>query len=146
MTFEQNILIYNGPPSWWIKIADFGMSEYGIEEPGDQTQTATYGYMAPEILGYFALIDIDKTVFDHPSAADIWAAGCIVYRLTTGVVPFLPGPSLRSFCWEGGSFPLQLPGLSELGYQFVRDLLVARPSGRLTVSAALDHVWIWGGK
>lgn len=112
---------------------------------GDLTQTATYRNIAPELLHHLRWPNYDEDWFNNQKAADIWAVGGIVYRLTTGIVPFLPGPSLQKFC-EGGPFPPQLPGLSELGYQFVRELLVARPSERLTASAALDHVWIKGGK
>lgn len=100
--------------------------------------------MAPEILNYIPGFTMGR--LSYTNAVDIWALGCIIYRLVAGVVPFPLGPSLGKFCEDESTFPLQPSALSELGYNLVRQLLVADPSQRLTVRQALDHEWTQIGK
>jgi serine/threonine protein kinase len=95
--------------------------------------------MAPEILGYVPNADVESA--GYTTAVDIWALGCIVYRLAKGAVLFPPGPSLDRFC-RNESFSSQGLALSELGVKFIRDLVVAYPSQRLTAQQALDHAWM----
>ncbi|RFU30292.1 hypothetical protein B7463_g6070, partial [Scytalidium lignicola] len=136
----KNVLVCQGPPRWWVKLADFGLSKRRTEETAYRTQTGTHAYMAPEILGYAPNVDAEGA--GYTNAVDIWALGCIVYRLVKGAVPFPPGLSLIRFCDNESTFPSQGLALSELGVKFIRDLVVAYPSQRLTAQQALDHAWI----
>jgi hypothetical protein len=95
--------------------------------------------MAPEILNYVPGINPKSS--EYTNAVDIWALGCMVCRLANGVVPFPPGPSLLNFCRDESKFPPQSSALSELGANFVRDLVVPYPSRRITAQQALDHDW-----
>ena len=95
--------------------------------------------MAPEILNYVPGVNPKSS--EYTNAVDIWALGCMVYRLVNGVVPFPPGPSLLNFCGDESKFPSQGSGLSEGGANFVRDLVVPYPSRRITAQHALDHAW-----
>ncbi|PMD31453.1 kinase-like protein [Hyaloscypha variabilis F] len=139
----KNILVCQGPPHWWVKLAGFGLSKRRAEGTAYRTQTGTLAYMAPEILGYVPGINPGTT--EYTNAVDIWALGCIVYRLSSGVVPFPLGPSLAMFCGDESKFPSEALALSELGSIFIRDLLVPYPSHRLSAQSALDHAWIRAG-
>jgi serine/threonine protein kinase len=131
--------VCQGPPRWWVKLADFGLSKHRTEETAYRTQTGTQAYMAPEILNYVPGVNPKSS--EYTNAVDIWALGCMVYRLVNGVVPFPPGPSLLNFCGDESKFPSQGSALSELGAKFVRDLVVPYPSRRITAQQALDHAW-----
>jgi len=100
--------------------------------------------MAPEILNYIPGINSETS--EYTNAVDIWALGCLVYRLASGVVPFPPGLSLVAFCRDESTFPSKGLALSELGSTFVRNLLVPQPSRRLAAQDALDHAWLRAGK
>jgi serine/threonine protein kinase len=95
--------------------------------------------MAPEILNYVA--DVDPENLKYTNAVDMWALGCIVYRLACGVVPFLPGLSLVRFCENESAFPLGPIPFSDYAKKFVKDLVVSSPAQRLTAQEALDHPW-----
>jgi serine/threonine protein kinase len=58
--------------------------------------------MAPEVLNF---LNPSKPGSDYTDAVDIWSAGCIVYRLITGVVPFPEITSLMKYCEDKSSFP-----------------------------------------
>jgi serine/threonine protein kinase len=126
--------VCQGPPRWWVKLADFGLSKHRTEETAYRTQTGTQAYMAPEILNYVPGVNPKSS--EYTNAVDIWALGCMVYRLVNGVVPFPPGPSLLNFCWDESKFPSQGSALNELGAKFVRDLVVPYPSRRITAQQA----------
>lgn len=82
-----------------MKLADFGLSKRRTEDTALRTQTGTQAYMAPEILNYI------PGHSEYTYAVDIWALGCIIYRLISGVVPFPPGLSLTNFCGDEERFP-----------------------------------------
>lgn len=100
--------------------------------------------MAPEILRY--IVNATTKAEGYTNAVDIWALGCIIYRLVKGTVPFPPGLSLVNFCGDETKFPSHGLEFSELGIRFIRDLLRAYPSTRLTAQEALDHDWITTGR
>ncbi|KAG4434684.1 hypothetical protein IFR05_009830 [Cadophora sp. M221] len=118
----KNVLVCRGPPHWWVKLADFGLSKRRTEDTALRTQTGTQAYMAPEILNYIS--------------------GHSEYTLISGVVPFPPGLSLANFCGDEKRFPSKAFEMSDTGTEFVRRLIVAHPTKRLTAGEALDHAWI----
>lgn len=120
------------------------MSKRKTEETDFKTRSGTHGYMAPELLNY--LTDVNLEGSKYTNAIDIWALGCIVFRLAKGTVPFPPGPSLGKFSENESAFPSQSSTLCKFGYKFVRDLLMAHPSQRLTAQHALNHPWLSSGK
>ncbi|PVH77904.1 kinase-like protein [Cadophora sp. DSE1049] len=140
LTIIRNVLVCRGSPEWWVKLADFGLSKRRTEDTAFRTQTGTQAYMAPEILNYI------PGHSEYTYAVDIWALGCILYRLTTGTVPFPPGLSLTSFCVDESKFPQKALHISDSGKEFIRKLIVAHPSKRLTSEEALDHEWTKPGK
>jgi serine/threonine protein kinase len=100
--------------------------------------------MAPEILNYIP--EVDPETSEYTNAVDMWALGCIVYRLVCGVVPFPPGPSLVKFCVNESEFPPKVEELTGLAQTFVKGLIVPYPSRRLTAQQALEHPWTRSGK
>jgi serine/threonine protein kinase len=141
----QNVLVVNGPPEWWVKLADFGLSKKLTETTAYHTKSGTQSYTAPEILNY---LDTDAPSAEYTNAVDLWAVGCITYRLVTGVVPFPPGRSLVKYCDDKSLFPFDPlfdSGIKSSGSKFIRELLVTHPKERLSASQALSHAWIISG-
>jgi serine/threonine protein kinase len=98
--------------------------------------------MAPEILNY---LDASAASSEYTNAVDLWAVGCIVYRLITGVIPFPPGTSLVKYCQDKSSFPYDAlfdSGIKSDGSKFIRQLLATDPKVRPSASQALQHQWI----
>lgn len=139
----QNILVCHGFPHWWIKLADFGLSQHRTEEKTHRTSIETYTYVAPEVQNY--INGTDPEISEYKSAIDIWALGCIIYRLACGVVLFPPGPKLAEFCRDPYSLIFEDLPMSRLGIFFVGDLVVPHPSHRLTATQARNHRWIKAG-
>ncbi len=101
--------------------------------------------MAPEILDFLNPCELGSNYTD---AVDIWSAGCIVYRLITGVVPFPRSTLLMKYCEDQSLFPYDAlfdSGIKSKGSKFLRQLLVAKPSARPSATQALDHDWILSG-
>lgn len=140
----QNVLVCRTGPQWWVKLADFGLSKRRTEETAYRTQIGTESYMAPEILDYVPREGLHKSAYT--TAVDLWALGCIVYRLGSGVVPFPPGPSLYKFCENPSGFLYQSLQLDRSGIEFIRSLLAPNPGHRPNAQQALDHPWMQIGK
>ncbi|KAG4433508.1 hypothetical protein IFR05_011017 [Cadophora sp. M221] len=141
----QNVLVVNGPPSWWIKLADFGLSKRLTDTTAFYTKSGTQSYMAPEILNYLNGQDSSD---QYTNSVDIWALGCIVYRLITGTVPFPLGKSLIKYCEDKSLFPYDAlfdSGIKSECSKFLRQLLTAQPTDRPAASQALQHPWILTG-
>ncbi|KAH9216174.1 kinase-like domain-containing protein [Leptodontidium sp. 2 PMI_412] len=136
----KKVLVCRASPNWWVKLADFGLSKRRTEDTAFRTQTGTQAYMALEILNYI------PGHSEYTYAVDIWALGCIMYRLITGTVPFPPGLSLTSFCGDESRFPSKALCMSDSGKGFIRKVIVAHPSRRLTSGEALEHEWTKLGK
>lgn len=62
----QNILVVHGPPEWWVKLADFGLSKRLTELTAYRTKGGTLSYMAPEILDY-----LDMPSEEYTNAVDL---------------------------------------------------------------------------
>lgn len=128
-----------------MKLADFGLSKRLTNTAGYNTLTGTQAYMAPEIRYFLNSYEPESYYTD---AVDIWSAGCIVYRLITGVVPFPQSISLMKYCEDKSLFPYDAlfdSGIKSEGSRFLRQLLVAEPRARPSASQALNHSWILSG-
>jgi serine/threonine protein kinase len=139
----QNVLVVHGSPDWWVKLADFGLSKRLTETTAYRTKSGTLSYMAPEILEY-----LDTPRGEYTNAVDLWAVGCITYRLVTGVVPFPPGKSLVKYCEDKSLFPYDAlldNGIKSLCSKFIKELLETSSKRRPSASQALHHAWIISG-
>jgi serine/threonine protein kinase len=101
--------------------------------------------MAPEVR---LVLDVQDSSSEYTNAVDIWATGCIVYRLVAGHVPFPQIKSLVKYCEDESLFLYDDPfgsGTEKDGSTFLRQLLISDPNGRPTASQALKHSWIISG-
>jgi serine/threonine protein kinase len=84
---------------------------------------------------------------EYTHMVDIWAAGCITYRLIAGSVPFTI-PALMKYCEDKSLFPYDAlfdASIRSTGSKFLRQLLVPNPDDRPSASQALEHEWILSG-
>jgi serine/threonine protein kinase len=126
-----------------IKIGDFGVSKRLSKDSNTVARTlvGSQGYMAPEVVSPG---DSDG----HTTSVDLWALGCIVYRMVTGGLPF---PNVHEVnCYRFGirAFPhheLELVNFSNAGLAFIESLVKADPEKRATAELALMSDWITSG-
>ena len=74
----ENLLLDEGDN---IKLADFGWSNFGIQDKPRETFAGTLLYLAPE------MVDISHK---HGVEVDVWAVGILIYEFLTGSPPFYP--------------------------------------------------------
>lgn len=144
----QNIFVIWGPPEWWIKIGDFGISKRNRDnETSWQTVVGTRDFMAPEVTQD---LDEDETDSDDDNpgytvAVDIWSLGCVLYWLLTRENPFPTRKQFVGYCRRRQGFPtsvLESHGISDVCTAFINALLMPLPSSRPTARAALEDPWI----
>jgi serine/threonine protein kinase len=122
------------------KIGDFGVSKRLSKDSSTVAQTivGSRGYMAPEA------DDSDG----YTTSVDLWALGCIVYRMVTGGLPFPTFYEVNCYRFGKRAFPrqeLELVNLSNAGLAFIESLLKPDPEKRTTAELALKSDWITSG-
>ena len=134
-----------------VKIADFGVSR--TLKPGKRCfdHCGTPAYIAPEI--------IQETRGYTGTSCDMWSAGCCLYAMVVGNVPFVgtTADDLYELILKGKydfSFPTvrhqnSLPKDKKAGDLFsynlkdlVSKLLTREPHLRITAEQALKHPWL----
>jgi serine/threonine protein kinase len=136
----QNVFVVQKQPQWWVKLGDFGLSKQRTDQTAFRTQAGTQQYMAPELFYYVP--DLDTETSEYTSAIDLWALGCIVYRVITGAVPFPSLLSLRNFCRDPLKVPLNIPPTMVNAGKFAEALLQPSPVMRPSASGALASTWL----
>lgn len=98
----------------------------------------TVGYHAPEI----ALCLEQEIRFTN--RADIWALGCIIYELATGIKAFPSPETLREFSYSKLDFPqdrFPFDGISaDFLFKLIQSMLICDPSKRLSASGVLQFL------
>lgn len=132
----QNILLTEPHPNGDIKLCDFGISRRITEGCEQRDICGTPDYVAPEILRYDPI----------SLATDMWSVGVLSYVLLSGYSPFGSENKQQTFCniTQG---PLEFPNdifgsVSRQAVDFVKQLIVREPSGRLTSRQARMHCWL----
>ncbi|KAH7109723.1 kinase-like domain-containing protein [Dactylonectria estremocensis] len=142
----QNVLIQQRPTpiepgSWWVKLADFGISKrLGAATSGASTVIGTEEYMAPELFDQDSLPDIN-----YP-AADMWALGVMTFCILTKSRLF----QSRRYVYQYETSPDRLFPRGSLddchvsldGQAFIRALTRPKPDERLDSNAAIRHAWV----
>ena len=138
-----NIFVVQKNPKWWVKIGDFGISKrIQNQDTSLRTFTGTHDYMAPEFFGYVDGIDDERSDYTH--AVDIWALGCVVYKIWTHRVPFPSHSNLRPlqrYCSGRDPFPgeaLISAGCTDVDIANIKALLKPEPHERPSAKAALE--------
>ncbi|KAI6758275.1 hypothetical protein HG530_010515 [Fusarium avenaceum] len=144
----QNILINrhpqgDNPGSWWVKLADFGISK----RLGTDTNATTYIpgtrlYMAPELM--------DQDSINPPRndylKADVWSLGITAFFILTKNIPFPNSSSIQGYGRNPAvSFPYGLLDhhqVSEAGQAFIREVTKPFPEERIGAEAARHLEWI----
>ena len=86
--------------------------------------------------------------YRYGPSADVWALGCIAYEMFHGITPYyVRGDSEEEAVERIQTQPLTFPEtsfahLSATCLDFLKGVLSAEPSDRLTVDAALAHPWL----
>jgi len=142
---SQNIFpILLGDRILRIKIGDFGVSKRLSRDSSTiaQTHTGSPSYMAPEVL-------FPSDSDGYTTAVDLWALGCVVYRMVTGGLPFPTSREVISYSLGKGAFPrqeLDLLSLSNAALTFIESVVKPTPENRATAELALKSDWITSGQ
>ena len=139
----ENVMI---SASGEVKIGDFGVSKKMRHSEKCYDQAGTPAYLAPELIspgGYSGF------------KADMWSAGCLLYAMIVGCVPFI-GASIDelhtrilnceyNYQRQAGSVQSKGNGAdrySEGVKDLITKLLTKDPAKRLSAEEALQHPWL----
>ncbi|RKL33071.1 hypothetical protein BFJ72_g10087 [Fusarium proliferatum] len=142
----QNILVYKvpqdlAPSSWWVKLADFGISKkLGAETTGTTLAPGTPLYMAPELLQY----DSRSILAENYFKADIWAIGITAFFILTKSVPFRSQLAILHYTGNLEDLATILVSfqVTENAQNFVAEILKPQPWERPDAERVKQHSWI----
>ncbi|XP_027886486.1 serine/threonine-protein kinase 36 isoform X2 [Xiphophorus couchianus] len=129
----QNILLGK---SGEVKLCDFGFARaMSVSTLVLTSIKGTPLYMSPEI--------VEEKPYDH--TADLWALGCILYELHTGVPPFYTN-SIFHLVQLIVKDPIKWPDtMSDSCMSFLKGLLTKDPQKRLSWPDLLHHSFVADG-
>eukprot|EP01055_Gregarina_sp_Pseudo9_P000358 Gregarina_sp_Pseudo_9__357@NODE_122_length_4124_cov_18_086659_g114_i0_p2_GENE_NODE_122_length_4124_cov_18_086659_g114_i0NODE_122_length_4124_cov_18_086659_g114_i0_p2_ORF_typecomplete_len539_score128_64Pkinase/PF00069_25/6_5e73Pkinase_Tyr/PF07714_17/1_5e48EFhand_7/PF13499_6/0_00038EFhand_7/PF13499_6/3_5e13EFhand_7/PF13499_6/2e14EFhand_8/PF13833_6/0_00043EFhand_8/PF13833_6/0_021EFhand_8/PF13833_6/8_2e05EFhand_8/PF13833_6/0_0023EFhand_8/PF13833_6/3_1e07EFhand_1/PF00036_32/0_00028EFhand_1/PF00036_32 len=130
----ENVLFQDASPSSPIKVIDFGLAEiFKKNDEFSHNAAGTVLYMAPEVFQRHLHLK-----------CDVWSAGCIMYLLLTGHLPF-HGKSVSEIKHKVQNceppFEKDCESVSEEGVDLLRKMLRKQPKQRLSAVEALQHPW-----
>lgn len=141
---SQNVLILHKGPSWWVKIADFGISKRVEEATELRTAIGTHHYVAPEIVGVYTADSTPSGDQAYSFSVDIWSAGAIAFRMLTSQHAFSDRWQLFNYVVHGTPFPSQCLAafsVSRACVDFIQQAMAASPKKRPTAAQGLAHAW-----
>eukprot|EP00029_Vermamoeba_vermiformis_P013141 TRINITY_DN8062_c0_g1_i1.p1 TRINITY_DN8062_c0_g1~~TRINITY_DN8062_c0_g1_i1.p1 ORF type:complete len:313 (+),score=47.17 TRINITY_DN8062_c0_g1_i1:50-940(+) len=132
----ENLLCSGDNPNI-IKVTDFGLAK-NFGEATMVTKCGTPDYVSPEVL--------TGTKIAYSPAVDVWSIGVVTYILLCGSPPFFATnrPQLfeRIRRIEYYFHSPEWDIISEDAKDFIRRILVADPTLRLTTKQCLEHSWL----
>lgn len=131
----ENIMFKDTSPDSEIKLIDFGLSTYTIEDRVMKTKVGTPYYVAPEVLEG-----------EYQKSWDMWSIGVITYLMLWGHPPFQGETNDDIFdAIESAKItfpPKEWKNISKEAKLFIKKLLVRNPKMRMTPVEALNHPWL----
>ncbi|CAG8037245.1 unnamed protein product [Penicillium salamii] len=139
----QNVFVKSKGPHWHVKIGDFGFSKRYTEKTTLQSKVGTQLYLAPELLRLYPPGFNPENLRHYTSLVDTWSLGVMLFYLLCHDYPFTREQTLSSFV-QTSSFPSwrKLQSVSKEGLGFIKRLLVADPTMRLSAKEALREGWL----
>lgn len=135
----ENFLFQTKAEDAELKVIDFGLSRMddGLSAGVMTTRVGTPYYIAPEVLGRH-----------YDKSCDLWSIGVITYILLCGYPPFYGDTDPEIFASvRAGRYDFDSPEwtyVSNEAKDFISNLLLLKPSQRLTAEEALRHPWLSG--
>ncbi|CAK85880.1 unnamed protein product (macronuclear) [Paramecium tetraurelia] len=131
----NNILCVNSTNHFLIKVTDFNVSKFNREKIEMWTYTGTVAFSAPEIF----------TGEGYNQMVDMWSAGCILYSMLSGQLPFNAdylNDLIDNIKEAKISFPVELfEGVSDEARDLITQLLQKDWALRPHPDTALKHGW-----
>lgn len=128
----ENLLLVNGRGYSSVKISDFGLSNLMSEGEFLKTSCGSPNYAAPEVCAGSAYIG---------PAADIWSAGCVLYTLLVGKLPF-DDPYIPSLFKKIKNGEYSIPEFVDpMAADLIRGLLTVDVTRRFTIDRIRKHPW-----
>ncbi|CAG9461853.1 unnamed protein product [Pedinophyceae sp. YPF-701] len=136
---ERDTMVGPRPGGLFVKLVDFGCSQWCAPDTPLTKRTGTPVYIAPEVF---------MRKYDLP--ADIWSLGMVAYHLASGALPFwedLTGLTSSSVVSGimGGTVDFDEPGWAGVSSEckdFIATLLRREAGDRPTAAQALAHPWL----
>ncbi|KAI9455364.1 kinase-like domain-containing protein [Lactarius psammicola] len=136
---ENVLLTKDNPPN--VKVADFGLAKVVDSLTMLKTMCGTPSYLAPEV------VNQTEENRGYDQLVDSWSVGVIVFSMLTNTGPFIEDENEqdmrrriaeRYIDWG----TLKYKQVSAPAQDFIRCLLDANPSTRMTLTDALHHPWL----
>lgn len=129
----ENIMFVSNKSSQ-IKVIDFGVAElFNKMDSTSRRAAGTALYMAPEVFQLRVGLK-----------CDVWSAGCVMYLMLTGKLPFM-GRTLHELQQKVNNsepnFTRDCAGLSPDAIEVVKSMLIKNPSIRPSARRILTHPW-----
>jgi len=132
----KNIFVVTRQPKIHVKIGDFGISKRVPRDSSTKLVTEIHigGYTAPEML----------RGTEYTSAVDLWALGCVIYRMVMGKPLFTNHWDAMQYSDDEIADRLETmaENLSSDGIDFVKRLILQEAQRRLTAKDALKRAWL----
>ena len=131
------LVLYSSKSSVW-KLADFGLSIEGSSQNlPTKYSSGTPGYRAPE------LMDSNGNPAMYNNKVDIWAMGCILYELATGIRPFQSDWEVLKHRFSGKNINVVLDSFDthsvETITKYIVDMLQVDPADRSSASLLFNE-------
>jgi serine/threonine protein kinase len=124
-------LLFDDEEQEHLLLADFGLATYWKRGQVLTEYVGSQYWAAPEL--------VDGVPYTGPEV-DVWSAGCVLYAMLTGKVPFKGSSEERKRLMKNKAFklPRHLEGPKDL----LQMMLEPDPAQRATVQDVLAHPWM----
>ncbi|KAG6845388.1 hypothetical protein H0H87_009735 [Tephrocybe sp. NHM501043] len=137
---ENILLTKDNPPI--LKVADFGLAKFVDGQTMLKTMCGTPHYIAPEV------VNNQGNNLGYDNLVDSWSVGVIVFSMLAAKNPFIEDTNQapldrvrnRNIDWQ--LLDSEDIAVSIEGITFIRNLLEIDPRYRMTLTEALEDVWL----